>query len=152
MGNTYLIKTTEPNKGEIFIATKFLSERKDMSPYYGPLPWKEKPEETPQPEIKRAIPFDQVREFADKALAEAEALIKEIAPAEQAETEELGEEETDPNKMTALIAAIDTLNPEEDFTKGGLPKTEVLETLIGLPVSGKERNEAWEEVLKRKAE
>ncbi|MCY4548127.1 MAG: hypothetical protein OXC28_07155 [Defluviicoccus sp.] len=59
--------------------------------------------------------------------------------------------ETEIERQTALIAAIDELDPDnrEHFTAAGKPKTDALEEAAGLrDVTAAERDAAWEEYLK----
>lgn len=64
----------------------------------------------------------------------------------QIEQAELG---TDTDQ-TILVAAIKSLPPEKDmpdaWTKGGKPSTDYLGKLLNRPVSGAERDHAWETV------
>ncbi len=44
-----------------------------------------------------------------------------------------------------IVDAIGELDPEDEelWTQGGKPQVEALEALLGYPVSGKQRDEAW---------
>lgn len=52
---------------------------------------------------------------------------------------------TDPaERKAAIMEAIEKLDPEEDFTKGGKPRVKPVVEYLGFDVTGKEVTEAWD--------
>lgn len=51
--------------------------------------------------------------------------------------------------VAKVIEAIGALNPDEDYTTGGAPKTDALSQLVEFPVSAELRNSAFEQYQKQ---
>ncbi len=116
------------NTKEVFINTQWLDVRDDMVAH---------DEQTMEKEIPTVVKPLPPKIDVPNVTAEKEA---NKEPKKTSETDESRAE-----RVGLIKLAIKELNAEEDFTQTGVPKVESLEKILGMEISGEERNQAWEE-------
>lgn len=95
--------------------------------------------------VEQSFKANQVVELSDASARHwlTRGLARLVGASAEARPDESVEKLTGPALTADIAAAIGLLDPEDGFTKDGVPNVAALEAVLGYSISAAERNEAW---------